>query len=590
VTELQATNADGNTSPRREALVVAAICVVGLSVRLLVLSAWAGTPLFSSPTGDELNFHRTALGLIGRGPPVDAFLYQPLYSFYLAGLYLLFGVDIAMVRTVQLLLGVGSILLCYGLGRELGGRAAGTWAALFAALYGPLILFESQLLAPALTVPFCIASFWLLLRAGKRDRPWLLLPAGLLFGLAMMARPNLGACLPIAALWLLWQPSALRRRLTGLALALLGLGAGLAPSWIHNISQGDVLTPVSSAGGISFYIGNNPQATGTYHVPRGEHIDASSHEAYRISLNKQAEADAGRPLSPAEVSGYWYNRGFEFWREEPGHALAMTGRKLLLAVNAEELPIHYSYHFGQEVIPLLGYLLTFGVLFPFAVMGTVIGWRRHRGVGLLIGCAGAYLMTLVVFYVSDRYRMMLLPLLWPLAGLGATQLADYAGTGAWRRAARILLVFGIAFGVTQVPLVSDSMRLQGIASGYNLMGKAEGERGRLDQAEGYFQKAVQLAGPDHGILPRNNLGTLSERRGDPNGARERYREVIELDPENIYALHRLAYLAEHQGDLEEALRWWERLAGVIDDPAPARAAISRLKSQLQASPPADKEP
>ena len=586
--ESRATDANGKNSPRREALAIAVICVVGLSLRLLVLSTWAATPLFASLTGDELNFHRTALGLIGQGPPVDAFLYQPLYSFYLAGLYLLFGVDLAMVRTVQLLLGVGTVLLCYCLGRELGGRAAGTWAALFAAFYGPLIFFESQLLAPALKVPLDIASFWLLLRAGKRDHPWLLLPAGLLFGVAMMARPNLGICLPIAAVWFYCQSNAPKRRLTGLLLALLGLGIGLAPSWIHNLSQGEAATPVSSAGGISFYIGNNPQATGAYHVPPGEHIDATSHEAYRISLQKLAESDAGQSLSPSEVSSYWYKRGFQFWREEPGHALMLLGKKLFLAINGEEMPIHYSYRFGREIIPLLGYLPTFGVLFPFAAMGVAIGRRRHRGVGLLTGCAGAYALTLVVYYVSDRYRLMLIPLLWPLAGLGAAQLAKLVSEGSWRRIARVLLVFGIGFGTTQAPLVNESTRLQGIVSGYNLMGKAEGERGRLDQAEAYFTKAVQLAGPEHGILARNNLGVVSEKRGDFKGARTRYREVFELDPENTFALGRLADLAEQQGEYEEALRWWERLIGVLDDPAPARVAISRLKSRLQASLPADK--
>ncbi len=586
--ESQATDANGNSSPRREALVVAAICVVGLSLRLLVLSTWAATPLFTSPTGDELNFHRTALGLIGQGPPVDAFLYQPLYSFYLAGLYLLFGVDLAMVRTVQLLLGLGTVLLCYGLGRELGGRAAGIWAAVLSACYGPLIFFESQLLAPAIKVPLCIASFWLLLRAGKRDRPWLLLPSGLLFGLTMMARPNLGVCLPVAGLWLWTQSGAFIRRLTGLSLALLGLGIGLSPSWIHNLSQGEAATPVSSAGGISFYIGNNPQATGAYHVPPGEHIDATSHEAYRMSLQKLAESDAGRSLSPSEVSGYWYKRGFQFWRKEPGLALALLGEKLLLAVNAEEMPIHYSYHFGREIIPLLGYLPTFAVVFPFAAMGVAMGRRRQRGVGLLIGCAGVYALTLIVYYVSDRYRLMLLPMLWPLAGLGAAQLTTLVSEGSWRRIARVLLVFGIAFAATQVPLVTESMRLQGIVSGYNLMGKAEGELGRLDQAEAYFQKAIQLAGPHHGILIRINLGIVFEKRGDFGGARMHYREVVEIAPENAFALGRLANLAEQQGDYEEALHWWEKLSVVLDDPAPARAAISRLKSRLRASLPADK--
>ena len=196
-------NPDSTVSRFREVWILACICLVALCVRLLYLGEWAGNPLFHTPMGDELNFHDTALSLLGLAPPVQTFLFQPLYPFYLAGIYGLFGIDLGVVRTIQLLIGVITCLLFYGLGREIGGKWVGRISAVLVALYGPMVFFEGTLLAPALVVPLVAGAFWALVAAGKRGNYWLAAPAGLLLGVAMMGRPNLGAMVPVAAVWLL---------------------------------------------------------------------------------------------------------------------------------------------------------------------------------------------------------------------------------------------------------------------------------------------------------------------------------------------------------------------------------------------------
>ncbi len=574
---------------RREALILAAICTLAICVRALFLSRWASTPLFNALLGDEAHFHSTALGLIGQGPSSGAFLYQPLYSYYLAVAYGLFGLGPGGVRTLQLFIGVAGVLLAYGLGRELAGRWAGRISACLVALFGPLVFFEGHLLAPGLVFPLVTGGLWCLLAAGLRERSWLLVPAGLLAGLALMGRPNLVAVLPVVLVWLVIRPWTWRRRLAAAGLAMVGLLIGLAPSTIHNLISRASLVPVSNSLGHSFYLGNNPQANGRFRVPRGEGIDPRSHAAYQQSLRRIAERAAGRSLTPGEVSSYWAARGLDFWGEQPGRALALLGRKLLLAINSQEQPIHHPIEFGQQVAPILRILLPFGVIFAFAVLGVTLAGRTTPGVGLLTACAVAYWFSLGVFYVADRYRLVMVPMLVPLAGLGMVALAvrfrERGFWGAWPA----LAVLAVAFALTQLPLTSAGERDRMVAAGFNRMGTAAGNAGDLVQAESAFRKAVELAGPGQGALARTNLGLLAQRRGDLDAAQRWYRSAVEADPDRPGALQALARLAEQRGRWAEAIGWWQQVASLQADSRATHQRIQTLRARL-APPPADPPP
>ncbi len=544
------------------------------------LAEFAATPLFLSPMGDEANFHQTALSLNGLGSEVLPFLYQPLYSFYLALVYRIIGANIFAVKILQLFLGLGCILVCYGLGRELAGRAVGRIAAVFASLYGPQVFFEGQLLDPVLCVPLFAGSLWCLIAAGTRRRPWLLLPAGTLMGLCLMGRPNLLLVLPVVGLWLMVQPWTWWSQGAGAGLFILALGLGLLPSWIHNARSGESFVLVSSSGGHSFFIGNNSQATGGFHVPRWKGIDASSHEDYRKSLTDLAERGEGRSLTPSEVSSYWYQQGFAFWREQPGSALLLAGKKLLLALNADERPIHLPYVFGREIAPVLRFLPGFALVFPFALVGLLVGGRKTWEYRLLVLSGVAYLATLLILYVPDRYRILVLPILWPLAGIGILELRDRFRQGGRQRVGVTLLVLLAAYGLTQVPLTSEFSNRKSITTGYNLMGKAEGDRGDLAAAERYFRRAIETAGPGHGAVPLMNLGVNRELIGDLSGAFELYRQSAAADSQYRPVRERLALLSERQGDIGQAILWWREIQALSADPSRAAAEIERLSQKV----------
>ena len=568
-----------------ELLVLVVICVVAATVRLLFLASWKDTVLFSSPIGDEMNFHQTAQALLGvSSSSENVFLYQPLYSFFLVLVYTVFGIDIEFVRTLQMILGVINCLVFYALGCQLGGRWVGRLSALMVALYGPLVFFESQMLAPVLCVPLTAGAYTFLLMAANRKQLGWTLPAGLLIGFAMMGRPNLSVVLPVGAIWLMRLSWSWKRRGLGLGLAICGVALGMSPSWVHNVVKGGEIVPVSTAGGHSFYIGNCPNAPGVYHVPRGLGIELEDHDSYRRSFVRIAEREVGKPLTPSQVSSYWFHRGLEFYQDQPWDALRLLGRKVLFSIHSEEMAIHHPYVFAKDWVPWLKILLTFGIVFPFSLVGMLFFSEPMRKIALLSWSAMAYMLTLVAFYVADRYRILMLPMLVPLAGAGLMELLRRFRRVSKHDVLWPLLVIFIACVASHLPIMPSWYRPNCIAFSYNWMGSQLMARGQLDEAERLYQRAVELAGHNRGAIPSTTwmrLGQLREKCNDLDGARDLFLRSAKSNPENVEVRWRLGRLAEIKGHYSEAIHWLEQVASLKIDPAPTRKWIRRIQKVMQ---------
>ena len=107
-----------------------------------------------------------------------------------------------------------TVLLTYGYARTLGGRWAGLIAAGLLAVSAPHVLLSSRVAWSASLTPLLgIGAAWTLELAVSRGRPWLLLVAGLLAGLALQAHPSFVALLPGFAVFVLLRGRHLLRPL-----------------------------------------------------------------------------------------------------------------------------------------------------------------------------------------------------------------------------------------------------------------------------------------------------------------------------------------------------------------------------------------
>jgi Flp pilus assembly protein TadD len=423
---------------------IALTFVFALIVRLIYLAAFRGSPYFAVPIVDA-EWHDAwawgwANGIWSMGG--EAFFRAPLYPFWLSLVYRVFGHDLLAARIVQAVLGAAASAALAGCGWRLRGRGAALAAGLVASLYGPMIFFDGELLISNLLLALLSVSFFFLLGSSARSRAL----AFLLLGLAGIARPNALSLLPVYV-WFVWPRDTagavrgaagtmLRLRRIALMIVVTLLPA-LFVTALNFKAEGSLVF-IASQGGINFYAGNNPAATGrTLAVDELKETRGSWTDFVRAS-RRAAERDAGRALDSREVSSYWSRKAWDWIRSSPGEALAITAKKAVFVVNSHELPNERDLYF-ERPFPLnilmwnLGWFsFPWGIVFPLAVAGAVVGLRRrerhHAGasrerrvVVFLLGALVFYALSLIPFFICSRFRMGIVP---PAILLAAYALAN----------------------------------------------------------------------------------------------------------------------------------------------------------------------
>lgn len=166
---------------------------------LLVRVTWlARFPVDPIGPVDAEGFHLLAVNVLaGRGfaigwePPFcPTGVRTPLYPLLLMGGYSVLGAAPARAVLVHLLLAVLTTAWVMRLGREVGGAPVGRLAGALYALNGTTQRYIGYLLAEALLLPLMAMALWATVRALRRPTPGRCTLAGLVWGLALLTKPN----------------------------------------------------------------------------------------------------------------------------------------------------------------------------------------------------------------------------------------------------------------------------------------------------------------------------------------------------------------------------------------------------------------
>lgn len=618
---------------RRRIVVLAAIVVAAAVVRVVFLAQLGRSELGNVLSLDSRFYHELAAALASGGAlPGGAFTFNPLYPFFLAGVFRIFGVGLLAPRVVQLVLGVLTIVLVYAAGARMvvgprrgkpSGEATASIAAVMALLYAQFVLHEGMLLGTSIEVFLLAASFLLALaldqhlrgerplRVFGRDMPPPLAGAllGALCGAGALGRPNLFLLL-VAALPL-WIVARNRRKRRWLAPAL-GFVAGaclfLAPPIVHNARITGAFVPVSAHGGINFYIGNRPGTSGVYNPPDDMRGDM---RGLLDDARAKAEAALGRRATDAEVNEYYLDRAFEAIGSDPAGWLRLLGRKFLLFWNGVEVPDVPNVFFYRESCRALAALfLPFAAIAPLAAAGLVVLWRSKRNrsaVAIFLGCA---ILSILLFFVNTRYRLPAVPVLIVLAAFYLAWAAREIARKRWRTLAlTAALAVAVLLGVSTRTFVRVNR-----SAAYTFLGNYYIDRGeeakaaeafaaayRLDPAHveaminyarvlakrGDSRESADLYGRAYALMPRfprlaAEYGSVLEDLGDRAGAKRLYLETYSSggSRERILACRLLAQAAFAEGKRDEAALWVRRALEI----APGDGRLLELLEQLESAP------
>lgn len=393
----------------------AAVFLAAFALRAAFLLQWSHLPYLGALSADAWAYDRWAREIVSGGLLRHAAFYQsPFYPYLLALSYKLFGHTPVPVLWLQVAADSVTCLIAARLGERAFGRGAGLAAGLLCAFYRPFI-FAAAVPGKETFAVFSTALFALLaLRAGEggRRRDWLF--CGLAGGWAALLRSNTLLLLPAALVWA-WRAGTGKKILRNAALPLL-LGAALPilPATLHNFLASRDLVLINSNGGFTFFLGNSPGATGTGIYPPGFSSNPVLEETQPAML---AEAELGRPLKPSEVSGYWLRRALSFIAANPAEWLRLTAARFFFFWNRYEIPDNYDLQFiAANFRVVLGWpLASFALAGCLGAAGLFL-CRGKEASGLLAFLFCAYFLSVLPFWVTDRYRLPALVFLLPAAG------------------------------------------------------------------------------------------------------------------------------------------------------------------------------
>ncbi|HZE58065.1 MAG TPA: tetratricopeptide repeat protein [Chthoniobacterales bacterium] len=490
--------------------------------------------------------------LLGHLTDHQAFYGLPLYPVLLSVLYRIFGYSPFIPGLFQACFDAGTAALIYKItgcllnrGRD-GMRKPATVTGIVAAA-GWCFFVPAQAYS-AVLMPTAAATFvfwllvWQIIRTEAAPSPLRCSAYGLLLGFAATGVAAILFLLPLFIAAIIIRQARMAARIQAVALLLVGVIVGTAPCWIHNCLVARDPVFLSAHGGINFWLGNNPEATG---YPRFPGLHAGQGQMLRDSID-QAEGAAGRSLKRSEVSRYWSAKARDYIAANPGPWLKLLARKAANFWNAFEYDdLGVIVNLRQHRILFPG--LHFGLIAALGLAGTIFSWRTFPASRWIAAAVALQLAAILPVFVTERYRLPVVPGLLVFAALGLQRLWTNLVNSNYTKAAPQLGIAALATLLVAIPRHDPSLWA---LEAYNA-GRFALEINNLTAAEHHLQRA-------HALVPDNAetnfaLGNLRLAQGNSAVARDYYDAVLKIDPNHKGTLNNLGVLALNGNDSAHAI-------------------------------------
>lgn len=364
------------------------LSIIGVAVLLRVAAAfYLGDQVTDLPgTFDQISYDMLAKQVLaGHGftVPVDWWPVTPageptahwsyLYTYYLVGVYGIFGYHPLMARLIQAVLaGIFMPWLAYRLGYRHFGKKEGLVAAGLTALYAYFVYYAGALMTETFYILAILAVLDMAgalgLSSNETPRPrfraeWFGL--GLALAVAVLFRQVFLLFIPFLFGWLLWRSYhhkilSVKRTIGGLLAATVILLASVLPWTLRNYRAFDNFVLLNTNAGFAFFWGNHP-----IHGRSFVSILPDEGPSYQDLIPSEL-----LELDEAALDQALLKQALGFVRDDPG-------RYLILSLSRVKDYFMFWPSAESGSISNLSRVLSFGILWPFMVLGLVYYAIRH---------------------------------------------------------------------------------------------------------------------------------------------------------------------------------------------------------------------
>lgn len=369
---------------------------------------------------DDYNFVLSAQEMNSQNPVLMNLPIYPAYAHFIRGIFKTVGEDVVYIKYVQCVLGLISLVTLFLTGRMIFGTTAGLLASVLYLFYGMSYFFDISIMSTALSQCLLIIGFYGFIRFQRYPSLW----SYLLFWFSTLSlcllRVHFWAFLILGVTYLYVKNRHWKNIKYSVLLVLL--------SGISLMVFNGAHSPESYRGkfGVLFFIGNNPDATGLLDDIKGVPRTAEGHA--KESILRAYELSNGQ----GDIKNYWIRRVFEYWVKNPGFILPLLWKKLkLLTHNHEILDTESVYYYENHTILKKLPRIDFWFIFAFFLIGIVFALVQNVSCRTLLFVIIALTGVLLIFHISSRYRMPLMPFLALFAGFGLWQCIDHVASKKW---------------------------------------------------------------------------------------------------------------------------------------------------------------
>jgi len=602
----------------RENLTFLLIFILAFAVRFIYLLGISRLPLFQFPFADALYNLDWAKEIVSGSLWAKApFFRAPLYPFFLSLFIKIFGENLFLLRIPQILIGSLSCVIIYLLARKMFNSKVALLSSVFACFYAPLIFFEAEFLDTFLIIFLDLLLIYLLLFNQEKPSFFRFFLSGLILGLSAIARPNILLFAIFVPFWVFFY---FRKRVDSkivfsfILFFILGVFLIVSPIVLVNYFVGKDFVVIAWQGGINFYLGNNPHASGYKAVASG--IRTTWYGIYYDSVNLAQKA-TGRELKFSETQNFWFKQGFNFILKNPFLGLKLCLKKIALFLGGYEISENPNIYFfwshpNNLLKPLLWKKIIYfpaGILLPLAWLGVFFAFREWKRLSLVFGFIFVYMFSVILFFVNTRFRLPVIPLLLAFfahaifkiieakkfktkivmisAGILLILLGNIDLTSQMNPVykAQFHYILGNAYLKESSYLKAEEEFKKSIqisedqARGFTGLGVIRSIQGNYAEAERLLERALEVDSTE--VYAYRYLGDIYAKKGEFSKALRQYELALALNPEYGEAYFGAGYVYANLGELKKAVEMWERSLLYSPDLPGTRENLERAKRLLK---------
>jgi 4-amino-4-deoxy-L-arabinose transferase-like glycosyltransferase len=529
-----------------------ALAIFGLAliVRLVYLGEISRSPAFQVPIVDSATYDQHARLLVAQGTFTQQFFWQGFfYPFFLAAVYFFTGGSMLWARLIQIVLGSLLCIGVYRLGSQMFDRPTGILAGIIAALYGPLIFFDVELLDAGFSAIWALALILLILKAQGGKKTLLSFLVGVCGGLSVITRGTFLPFLIAACLWLIyfWRRASVPWRIVAGRVGLAVAGFVLVTMPVAGLcykATGD-FNFLAEAGPINLFIGNNSDSDKTIMIRPG----AEWRELTRMPMVKGSQSDS-------EDRGAFTRLFFDYVRTQPARYCKGLVDKTVQFFSSRELPRNDDLYTARKYSSLFSILawkagifgFPFGVLLPLACVGLARNLKRIP-VPLYLFLV-LYPAAIIAVFVTGRYRLPMVPILAVPAAAGVWYLVDLLKS---RRSLGAAAAIGVTIAIGAASSLAGPFTVERYpyeAEMHSIVGFELMKQNRSAAALEQFSEALRLD-PGFGDAHKY-VGLIMSRERRHAEAEEHLRKALAQEPDSYLIRYYLGVTLLNLGKREEA--------------------------------------